>query len=400
MLEEGYFSVTKLNEHIKRVIDSDEILNFVAVKAELSSVKIQGSTGHLYINIKDEKSYMSGVMFASDASRLTFLPKEGDEVLIYGKVSVYPARGQYQIYIYDMQLQGAGSLLLELEKLKKQLAKEGLFDESRKKPIKKYPNRIGVITAKGSAASADIIRNINRRYPLCEIYLFPSLVQGKEAPKDLLRAFNLTKSYDLDTIIIGRGGGANEDLTAFNDEALVREVAKSKVPVISAVGHEIDFTLLDYVADKRASTPTGACEIATPDIIDIKSNLMYEMELLTKIVTRKLETYKHRLDIIKNKPHFVDITNIYKEKKEKINNINVSLENVISLLLKVNKEKISGYSDRLKSLNPKSVLTRGYVIVRDNKGNIIKSTNDISIGDKLITELSDGKVESTVINKE
>ena len=400
MLEKGYFNVTELNEYIKRVIDSDEVLNYVALKAEISSIKMQSATGHLYLNIKDDKSYMSAVMFAGDASRLTFAPKEGDEVIIYGRVSVYPTRGQYQIYIYDMMLEGVGSLLLELEKLKKKLQQEGLFDESRKRPIKKYPNRIGVITAKGSAASHDIVKNINRRYPLCEIYIFPSLVQGKDAPKDLLRALNLTKSYDLDTLIIGRGGGANEDLSAFNDETFVRAVAASEVPVISAVGHEIDFTLLDYVSDKRASTPTGACEIATPDITDIKENLSYEMELLDKIINRKIELHKHRLELIKNKPYFIDIVNIYKDKKDKMLKLDTSLDNAISLLIRINKEKINGYKDRIKSLNPKSILTRGYAIVRDKDGKPIVSKSNISIGDKIVTELSDGKVTSTVTEKE
>lgn len=396
MLEEGYFSVTSLNNYIKKVIDNDEILKFVALKGEISSVKYQNSTGHYYLLIKDEKSYISGVMFASDASKLTFRPKEGDEVLILGRVSTFPARGQYQIYIYDMQLAGVGNLLLELEKLKKKLQAEGLFDESRKRNINRYPNKIGVITAKGSAASSDIIKNINRRYPLCEIYMFPSLVQGKEAPKDLLRAFNLTQQYDLDTLIIGRGGGANEDLTAFNDEELVRAVANSKMPVISAVGHEIDFTLIDYVSDKRASTPTGAAELATVDILDIKNNLIYEDEILNRTISNKLEIYKHKLELLKNKPIFVDPVNIYKEKEDRINEINNVLDNVLNTKISVYKEKISGYKNRLDSLNPKSVLTRGYVITTDEKGNVIKSIKDIKKGSKIQTELSDGKILSEI----
>lgn len=398
MLEEGYFSVTALNNYIKKVIDNDEILKYVALKGEISSIKMQSSTGHYYLIIKDDKSYISGVMFSSDASSLTFIPKEGDEVLIMGRVSTFPARGQYQIYIYDMQLAGVGNLLLELEKLKKKLLQEGLFDESRKRPINKYPKRIGVITAKGSAASADIIKNINRRYPLCEIYLFPSLVQGKDAPKDLLRAFNLSQNYDLDTLIIGRGGGSNEDLSAFNDETLVRAVAKSKCPTISAVGHEIDFTLIDYVADKRVSTPTGAAELATIDILDIKINLMHSDEVLTKLISNKIESYKHALELIKNKSFFLNPLNIYKDKANKIKELSERIYNNLSLKINVYKERVNGYNLKIASLNPKSVLTRGYAIISDEKGNVVKSIKDLKINQELTTEYSDGKIKTKVID--
>ena len=256
------FTVSDINQYIKALISSDENLKYIYVKGEISNFKM-ASNGHFYFSLKDEKSLIGAMMFSNYVNRINFKPENGQEVVVFGSVDAYPGSGTYQIIVYQMEEIGAGQQLLELEKLKKKLLEEGLFDESRKRKINLYPNAIGVITAPNGAAIKDILFNIKRRYPIADIYVFYSAVQGENAPKELLKAFELAQTYPLDTLLIGRGGGASEDLSAFNDEALVRAIANSKMPVIACIGHEIDSTLVDFVADKRASTPTAAAELAT-----------------------------------------------------------------------------------------------------------------------------------------
>ena len=349
------YSVTDVNRYIKTVINQDENLKYIFVKGEISNFK-SGANGHLYFSLKDKDCLISVCMFATYASKLAMLPKNGDEVTVLASVDVYPARGTYQLIAYELEQKGQGSILVELEKLKKQLLLEGLFDESRKRRINIYPSKIGVITAPNGAAIHDIVTNIRRRYPLCEIYFFPSAVQGDSAAKELLAAFKKSQEYDLDTLIIGRGGGASEDLFAFNDEALVRAIATSKMPVIAAVGHEIDSTLVDFVADKRASTPTGTMKNAIAD---------------------KLEEMKQE----------------YLDLKESLS------ENMETKLLLLSKD-VEKYKEKLSALNPNNVLSRGYSISMNAEGKVVKNVKDIKLGDKLITVLKDGKVVSKVEEKE
>ena len=371
-MEKVVYSVYDINRYIKSVLTNDEMLKFIYVKGEISNFKKSGP-GHIYFSLKDKDSLINAVMFSSYASRMKFEPKNGDEVTVLASIDTYVPRGSYQLMVYEISLKGQGTILEELEKLKKKLASEGLFDESRKRPINLYPSKIGIITARNSAAIKDLTYNIFRRYPLTEIYFFPSSVQGENAPKELLEAFNKSQQYDLDTLIIGRGGGANEDLNAFNDEALVRAVSSSKMPVIAAVGHEIDSTLIDYVADKRASTPTGAAELATIDIREIEQRIDDLNESLKDLLEDKL----------------IDI-------KEEVELYQTNLKNI--LLNKVEKYKIAleGEKRRIIALNPSNILSRGYSMLTSEDGHVITSIKEVKEGSKIINKLMDGEVISTV----
>ena len=364
--------VTDVNNYIKAVLTSDERLKFIRVKGEISNFKAYPS-GHLYFSLKDKESTINAVMFANYAKRIAFTPKNGDEVIVLASVDSYPPRGTYNLNIYEMEEVGLGQQLVELEKLKKQLASEGLFDESRKRPINIYPKAIGVITAPNGAAVRDIVTNIKRRYPIADIYVFPSLVQGEQAPASLLKAFKKSQEYDLDTLIIGRGGGASEDLSAFNDETLVRAVATSKMPIIAAVGHEIDTTLIDYIADKRASTPTGAAELATVD-------------------RREIENFFLQSTLLMEQALFDSVN----DKKEEVASFKEELDESLQELVKYKIDEVEKYSKQLEILNPKAVLSRGYSISLSKSGKPIKSVKDLKKDDEIITVVEDGEFLSQV----
>ena len=370
--ETPILTVSDINTFIKAILTSEEKLKFIRIKGEISNFKPYPS-GHLYFSLKDESSVISAVMFNNYARKINFVPKNGDEVVVLASVDAYVPRGSYNLTIYEMEPLGLGQQLVELEKLKKQLASEGLFDESRKRKINIFPRKIGVITAPNGAAVRDIVTNLKRRYPIVDIYIFPSLVQGEQAPKELLKAFLKSQEYDLDTLIIGRGGGASEDLSAFNDEKLVRAISNSKMPVIAAVGHEIDSTLVDYVADKRASTPTGAAELATVDRREIENTLNTTSLRLEEALIANLQSKKEELE----------------EAKEELN---LSLKDKYQSML----DKVTNLKKQLELLNPKGILERGYSIVSDKDGNIIKSVKEIKLEDNLNITLSDGEVETTV----
>ena len=374
--ERNIYSVSDVNRYVKAIISQDENLKFISVRGELSNFK-KGANGHLYFSMKDKESLINCAMFSTYASKLVFEPKDGDEVLVLASVDVYPARGSYQLIVFEMTAVGQGEQLLKLEMLKKSLQKEGLFDISRKRDINIYPRSIGVITAKNGAAIKDIVTNIKRRYPICEIYFFPSAVQGESAPKELLKAFQKSQEYDLDTLIIGRGGGASEDLSAFNDEALVRAIAESKMPVIAAVGHEIDTTLVDYVADKRASTPTGAAELATVDMREIEQKFQYDLDTMKDALFDRVNDMKEEVKTLKEELH---------------ESMNDYLDNL--------SKNIKNRKEQLEILNPKNVMNRGYSISMDKNGKVITNINDVKIGERITTSLSNGTIESVVENKE
>ncbi len=394
-----FYTVTSLNRHIKEILDGDVSLRFIRLKGEVSNLKKYPS-GHFYFTLKDENSIISAVMFYNDALHIGFDLKDGDEVLAYGSISVYPQRGSYQIYVNEIELFGQGALLVELEKLKQKLKAEGLFEESRKRAIPAYPQAIGIISASKSAAIEDMIKNIYRRYPIVKIYFFPSLVQGSSAPKDLLRAFNLTKSYDLSTLIIGRGGGASEDLNAFNDETFVRALATSNVPIISAIGHEIDFTLVDFVADRRVSTPTGAAELATPDKREIYETLNADYERMALAMQNRVHTLKERLNLLSNRAFFVDPGSIYKTKDRDVKEYRVRLANAMQNRYLISSRDVKAYKQRLEALSPYSVLKRGYSIMVDESGKIIDSVNKVETGQSVMTSVKDGIIKATVTAKE
>ena len=370
--ERNIYSVSDVNRYIKAIISQDENLKFISVRGELSNFK-RGANGHLYFSLKDKDSLINCAMFSTYASKLIFNPNDGDEVLVMASVDVYATRGSYQLIVYEMNSIGQGQMLLELEKLKKALQKEGLFDESRKRDINIYPQAVGVITAKNGAAIRDIVTNIKRRYPICDIYVFPSAVQGDSAPKELLRAFQKSQEYDLDTLIIGRGGGASEDLSAFNDETLVRAIAESKMPVIAAVGHEVDTTLVDYVADKRASTPTGAAELATVDMREIQQKFQYCIDTMRDSLVEIVQDMKD------------DVSSLCEE-------LNESMKDKIDYLSR----EVQNRAKQLEALNPKKVLNRGYSISQTSDGKVIGSIKEVQKGQTIITTVKDGTINSTV----
>lgn len=365
-------TVSDVNNFVKAVLTSEERLKFIRIKGEISNFKAYPS-GHFYFSLKDEESVINAVMFANYAKRIAFSPKNGDEVTVLASVDAYVPRGTYNLNVYEMEEVGLGQQLVEFEKLKRKLAEEGLFDESRKRPINIYPKAIGVITAPNGAAIRDIVTNIKRRYPIADIYVFPSLVQGEQAPSELLKAFNKSQQYDLDTLIIGRGGGASEDLSAFNDEKLVRAVSTSKFPIIAAVGHEIDTTLIDYIADKRASTPTGAAELATVDRREIEKEFSYASLTMEQA-----------------------LINLVNEKKKELEDLKEELKESLLNKVKEQKTELEHLKTQLDLINPKNVLSRGYSISLDENGKAIKSIKDLQINKSIVTILNDGEVISTI----
>ena len=369
------FTVSDINQYIKALISSDENLKYIYVKGEISNFKM-ASNGHFYFSLKDEKSLIGAMMFSNYAGRINFKPENGQEVVVFGSIDAYPGRGTYQIIVYQMEEVGAGQQLLELEKLKKKLLEEGLFDESRKRKINLYPNAIGVITAPNSAAIKDILYNIKRRYPIADIYVFYSAVQGENAPKELLKAFELAQTYPLDTLLIGRGGGASEDLSAFNDEALVRAIANSKMPVIACIGHEIDSTLVDFVADKRASTPTAAAELATVDRREIEEKLSFALQDME-------ESLKSRIQGMK------DDLSSYKE----------DLDLEIRQLVSHYKELLAHKKVALEALNPDNVINRGFSLTVDEQGKPVSDIKQVKKGQKIRTILKDGVINNEIKKK-
>ncbi|MCQ2800859.1 MAG: exodeoxyribonuclease VII large subunit [Bacilli bacterium] len=369
------FTVSDVNQYIKALLSSDENLKFIYIKGEISNFKM-ASNGHFYFSLKDDKAIISAMMFSSYASKNTFTPVNGQEVVVFGSIDAYPGRGTYQIIVYQMQEVGAGQALLELEKLKKKLQQEGLFDQSRKRPINLYPKAIGVITAPNSAAIKDILYNLKRRYPIADIYVFYSAVQGDNAAKELLNAFNIAQTYPLDTLLIGRGGGASEDLSAFNDETLVRALAASKMPIIACVGHEIDSTLVDFVADKRASTPTGAAEMATIDQREIIEHLSFSIQDMEE-----------------------SIKGLVNRMKEDLSSLKVDLSQSTLNYIKQEKQLLAHKKATLDALNPQNVLSRGFTLTVDQTGKPI-NINETKPGDKIKTIFDGGEITSEVLEVE
>lgn len=399
MMGKDLFSVSSLNRYIKQKFDSDFTLKGLRLKGEISNFKPYPS-GHIYFTLKDEESSIKAIMFNEYTKFIPSTIKDGDEVIVTGYVSVYPARGEYQVYAQAMELYGEGAQLLELELLKKKLASEGLFDESRKRKINIFPKSVGIISAPNSAALADIKTNLLRRNPLIEVEIFPSLVQGSEAPKSLLEALKKAKESHIDTLIIGRGGGASEDLSAFNDETLVREASKFPVPIISAVGHEVDFTLIDYVADARASTPTGAAELATIDKREIYELLSNKEIELDEIITDKISNMKHKIELLKLNSFFENPKVMYENSLIEVSNKSKRLDEFIKYKLKMGEEKVDSLYKRLTSLSVDKTLKRGFAIVESEDGHIVKSIKDVDVNQLVKTRLNGGVLLTKVISKE
>ena len=394
--ERQVFTVTALNEYIKMKLETDEALMRVFIRGEISNFTNHKS-GHFYFTVKDETSRIAAVMFRSSASKLAFIPENGMKVIVDGRVSAYVRDGQYQIYVDTLEPDGVGALYIAYEQLKAKLGAEGLFDEAKKKPLPRYPMRIGVITSPTGAAIRDIINILGRRFPIAEVVLYPSLVQGESAAPQLiegLRYFNEKKNVNV--IIIGRGGGSLEDLWAFNSEALVREVAASELPVISAVGHEIDFTLCDFAADRRAPTPSAAAELAVPERYELKRKLGNVTARLELLEGKKLELLRSTLERMKKSRALTDPRNFIDDKRMALGIAEDKLYNRITFLLERKKSALAGKTAKLDAMNPLSVLSRGYGAAFASDGTVIRSAAQVEKGSDISLMLSDGTVRATV----
>lgn len=394
--ERQVFTVTALNEYIKMKLETDEALMRVFIRGEISNFTNHKS-GHFYFTVKDETSRIAAVMFRSSASKLAFIPENGMKVIVGGRVSAYVRDGQYQIYADTLEPDGVGALYIAYEQLKAKLGAEGLFDEAKKKPLPRYPMRIGVITSPTGAAIRDIINILGRRFPIAEVVLYPSLVQGESAAPQLLeglRYFNEKKNVNV--IIIGRGGGSLEDLWAFNSEALVREVAASELPVISAVGHEIDFTLCDFAADRRAPTPSAAAELAVPERYELKRKLGNVTARLELLEGKKLELLRSTLERMKKSRALTDPRNFIDDKRMALGIAEDKLYNRITFLLERKKSALAGKTAKLDAMNPLSVLSRGYGAAFASDGTVIRSAAQVEKGSDISLMLSDGTVRATV----
>lgn len=414
----NYITIGALNKYLKSLFDKDSKLQEVYLKAEISNFKAH-TRGHLYFTLKDETSRINAVMFSYNVGKLKFKPLDGMKVLVKGKVTVYEATGAYQIYVEDMEQDGLGNLYVEFEKLKKKLASEGLFDQDKKKKIPKVPRRIGIVTASTGAAIKDILTTIKRRFPICETILFPSLVQGVDAAKDIVKNIEIANTYDIDTLIVGRGGGSIEDLWPFNEEIVARAIYDSKVPVISAVGHEIDFTIADFVADLRAPTPTAAAELAVPNIETINTYLETVINRSTISINNYIDSRRQVLSGIVNsyvlkkptamyeiKEQNLDflIDNLNKEIKKIIDNSKIRLYKITSsyvltnpdIIYKFKVQNLEHIINKLDVLNPMNTIKRGYSIVRkDNK--VISDIKKIKTDDIVNINIRNGIINAKVV---
>ncbi len=419
MNNDKYLTITAITRYLKYKLDSDEHLKNVFLKGEISNFKAH-STGHLYFSLKDETSKINAIMFSDNAKKLKFHPQDGSKVLLVGRISVYEATGNYQIYVEDMIEDGVGNLYIAYEKLKAELAKEGLFDDSHKKKIPKIPSKVGIITAPTGAAIKDIISTIRRRFPLCETILFPSLVQGENAAVDIVKNIKLADTYGLDVLIVGRGGGSIEDLWPFNEEIVARAIYEANVPIISAVGHEVDFTIADFVSDLRAPTPTGAAELAVPNQTDVLKHIEQLRIRANENIYKKINYQKLYLDSLKNSFVIKSPMIMYENKKQKLDMNLEKIKNLINNILEVRKSKfnllksnyllnnpneiykhqqirLENIIDKLNIINPLNTLKRGYTLTYSND-NIVKDIKDIKVGNVIKTRFTNGTVESTVTN--
>ena len=393
------YSVNELNSYVKRILDNDENLKHIFVTGEISNYKAHYS-GHLYMTIKDESASVKAVMFAGNASRLRFRPENGMKVLIFGTVSLFPRDGSYQLYISDMQPDGMGALSVAVEQLKKKLAAEGLFSDSYKKPIPKFPTRIGVITSETGAAVQDIFNVLSRRFPSAEVVLRPTQVQGDGAAQDIAKAIYVFNEYNAaDVLIVGRGGGSIEDLWAFNEEVVARAVFASEIPVISAVGHETDYTICDFVADLRAPTPSAAAELAVPDRLELKSELISYKQHILNLTKNKLDKERSKLLAIEKSGALRDPVTKLNENRRELLYLSERITNLTVSAVDGNKMKYAALAGKLNALSPLGVISRGHALA-ERHGKVVTKVKDISVNDEISVRLSDGTLKAKVIGIE
>ncbi len=391
-------TVTQINNYIKAVLDKVPVLQSIWIKGEISNCKIH-SSGHIYLTLKDEGAVLKAVMFRNSAALLNFKPVDGTKVLARGRISVYEAGGQYQMYIEEMEQEGKGDLYARFEALKKKLLQEGLFDEEKKKKIPRFPETIGIVTSPTGAAIRDMINVLRRRFPMVKVIIYPCLVQGENAAQSIVNGieyFNSKRKPDV--IIAGRGGGSIEDLWAFNEEITARAIAASDIPVISAVGHEVDFTISDFVADLRAPTPSAAAELAVPDIFEIQNFLNSSHSRMASLLKNKLSMQARGLELLSKRSGIVNFPRRITEKEQTIDawyeRIMISYKNRVEL----NEKKFSALCGKLSALSPLAVFERGYCAAQKD-GKLLNSIKNIAIGDTLTVKLTDGELDCNVTGR-
>lgn len=411
----NYITVSALNKYLKFKFDEDVHLQNIYIKGEISNFKSH-TRGHYYFTLKDEESRINAVMFASSVSKLNFVPSDGMKVLAIGRISVYPSSGSYQIYVNSLEQDGLGNLYIAYEKLKEELNKKGLFNQKR--PIPKLPSKIGIITAPTGAAIRDILTTIKRRYKICNTILFPALVQGPQAAEDIANKIKIANTYDLDVLIIGRGGGSIEDLWPFNEEVVANAIYQSKIPTISAVGHEIDFTIADFVADLRAPTPTASAELAVPSSIELENNINQLRKRCNIFISNYINNLNKELNALVNSYVLTKPQNIYEIKSQNLDTLIDRLNNSMSNIVEINKVRLFKFANsyiltnpemlfklkrialenninKLEVLNPLNTLKRGYAIAKQD-GKIISTVKDLAKGSNLDIELKDGVIKTTI----
>lgn len=389
-------SISQLNEYIRGKLDDDALLNGVAVRGEISNYKVYPS-GHHYFTLKDESSALKCVMFKASAMRLRFRPDNGVKVIAMGKISVYPRDGVYQLYCTAMAMDGVGDLYAAFEQLKAKLSAQGLFDPAHKKPIPKYPGTIGIITSSAGAAIHDMLRILRKRYPLTQVRLLPVRVQGVEAPGEIAAAIRYANYYKLaDLLIVGRGGGSIEDLWAFNDERVAYAIYESEIPVISAVGHEPDVTISDFVADLRAATPSNAAELAVQDRQALEQNLDAMSAAMATALARQLKSARQHLDILSKSPALQSPVGYLEQRQKSLQLLQNRLVSAQNQCINRNNQRYIALTAKLDAMSPLKVLTRGYAMAQNADGEVVRSVSQVRSGDTIRVSFSDGNVSATV----
>ena len=394
----GVFTVGELGAYIKGLLESDRLLSAVTVKGEISNF-VYHRSGHLYFTLKDEEGQIKCVMFRSSAQRLKFMPENGMKVTAFGSVNMYTKDGSVQLYVTQLQPDGVGALYKAYEQLKERLYREGLFDQSAKKPIPRLPRRIGVITSPTGAAIRDILNVLGRRYPLATVYLYPSLVQGDDAPANLIRAVDyFDRSGIVDVVIVGRGGGSLEDLWAFNSEDLARRIYSATVPIISAVGHETDFTICDFVSDLRAPTPSAAAEIAVPDTRELAQSIDGLADSAERALLRLLESKRHALAILGERTVIKHPEVLIEERQKRITDLERSAKDALERRVIRLKGEFLPLAKKLDALSPLATLARGYSVV-SSEGRVVKSVRELAVDTQISIRFCDGEADARITGK-
>ncbi len=399
-MAQNVLSITQLNEYIRGRMDSDPLLAQVAVRGEISNYKLYPS-GHHYFTLKDEGSALRCVLFKGNAMRLRFRPENGMKIIAMGKVSVYPRDGAYQLYCTALTMDGVGDLYAAFEQLKKKLAAQGLFDPAHKKPLPRYPGTIGIITSSAGAAVHDMLRILRKRYPLSRVRLLPVRVQGAEAPGEIAAAIGYANHYHLaDLLIVGRGGGSIEDLWAFNDEQVAYAIYHSEIPVISAVGHEPDVTISDYVADLRAATPSNAAELAVPDQDALRQSLDAMSNAMASSLNRQVKAARQHLLVLSASQALQIPTGYLEQRNQSVELLKNRLVAAQNQNITRAKQRYIAQISKLEAMSPLKVLTRGYSMVQSERGEVVRSVSQVALGERIQVKLSDGTLSATVMKKE